>query len=153
MNVRWMRMLLLGLCGALSAFARAGPTDPAGAEFFEKKVRPVLSANCLACHGPEKQKAGLRLDSRAVMLTGGDSGPAIVPGHPEERLEDVVPHVRERARWFRGERLARLGIEKHIPRANQLFVQLCVPEQAVARQVCNLCDGAPRTGIFVRHDF
>jgi mono/diheme cytochrome c family protein len=58
----------------------------AASEFFEKSVRPLLSANCFECHGPKKQKGGLRLDSRAALLTGGDSGPAIVPGKPEASL-------------------------------------------------------------------
>src|SRR4051812_29901588 len=55
-------------------------------EFFEKSVRPVLADQCLKCHGPQKQKGGLRLDSRATALSGGDSGPAIVPGKPDESL-------------------------------------------------------------------
>ncbi|MGC1276181.1 MAG: PSD1 and planctomycete cytochrome C domain-containing protein [Planctomycetaceae bacterium] len=46
-------------------------------EFFEKEVRPVLAERCLKCHGREKQWAGLRLDSRAALLKGGDSGPAV----------------------------------------------------------------------------
>jgi hypothetical protein len=58
--------------------------DGPAIEFFEKEVRPLLSAKCLGCHGSEKQKGGLRLDSRASILAGGDSGPAIVPGKPEE---------------------------------------------------------------------
>src|SRR6266403_603543 len=53
------------------------------AEFFEKHVRPVLAENCFACHGPGKQKGGLRLDSRAGLLAGGDSGPAMVTGNPD----------------------------------------------------------------------
>ena len=53
-------------------------------EFFEAKVRPVLVAHCLDCHGPEKQKGNLRLDSLDAMRTGGDGGPAIAPGEPEE---------------------------------------------------------------------
>ncbi len=57
---------------------------PAQAEFFEKSVRPVLAARCFECHSSQKQKGGLRLDSRAALLTGGDSGPAIVPGKPDE---------------------------------------------------------------------
>jgi mono/diheme cytochrome c family protein len=47
---------------------------------FEQRIRPLLLANCIDCHGPDKQKGGLRLDSRAGWQTGGDSGPAIVPG-------------------------------------------------------------------------
>ncbi len=57
---------------------------PCGAEdageFFEKRIRPVLHEQCVKCHGPEKQKAGLRVDSREALLRGGDSGPALVPG-------------------------------------------------------------------------
>ena len=60
--------------------------DPAAVEFFEKKVRPILSARCQGCHGPNKQKGGLRLDTRAAVLTGGSTGPAIVPGNPKESL-------------------------------------------------------------------
>jgi mono/diheme cytochrome c family protein len=67
-------------------------------ESFEKLVRPVLSANCFTCHGPEKQKGGLRLDSRAAMLTGGDSGPAIVPGHAEQSLLIKAIHYADEPR-------------------------------------------------------
>lgn len=75
---------------SVSAFAAAIP--PEQVEFFEKKVRPVLAAACYKCHGPEKQKAGLRLDSRAAMLKGGDSGPTAVPGKPEE--SDLIKSVK-----------------------------------------------------------
>lgn len=50
---------------------------------FETKVRPVLARNCYSCHGPEKQFAGLRVDSREALLKGGKRGAAIVPGKPE----------------------------------------------------------------------
>jgi hypothetical protein len=55
-------------------------------EFFEKNVRPVLAENCFGCHGPAKRKAGLRVDSLVAILKGGDSGPAVKPGNPEESL-------------------------------------------------------------------
>lgn len=55
-------------------------------EFFEKQVRPVLVEHCHKCHGPTKQWANLRLDSREAMVKGGDSGPAIVSGQPETSL-------------------------------------------------------------------
>ena len=61
-------------------------TDPAGVEFFEKRVRPILSARCQGCHGPAKQKGGLRLDARETVLAGGATGPAVVPGNPGESL-------------------------------------------------------------------
>lgn len=54
--------------------------------FFEAKIRPLLVEHCLKCHGEKKQWAGLRLDSRAALLKGGDSGAAIVPGKPEKSL-------------------------------------------------------------------
>jgi mono/diheme cytochrome c family protein len=54
-------------------------------EQFEKEVRPVLAEQCFKCHGPEKQKGGLRMDRKADMLAGGDSGePAIMPGKGAE---------------------------------------------------------------------
>ena len=43
-------------------------------------IQPVLSEHCGACHGPEKSKGGLRTDSLESLLTGGHSGPAILPG-------------------------------------------------------------------------
>ena len=49
-----------------------------GSAFFEASVRPVLVEQCLKCHGPTKQSGGLRLDSRASILEGGDAGPAVV---------------------------------------------------------------------------
>src|SRR5205823_3956436 len=60
--------------------------DPQAAEFFEKKVRPILANNCLECHGADaaKIKGKFRLTSRAEMLKGGESGPEVVPGDPDK---------------------------------------------------------------------
>jgi cytochrome c553 len=50
---------------------------------YEKQIRPILEANCIDCHGPDKPKARLRVDQRPLLLRGGDSGlPAIAPGSP-----------------------------------------------------------------------
>ncbi len=49
--------------------------------FFENHVRPILADHCVTCHGREKQEGGLRLDTQAGMLTGGDSGVAVVAGN------------------------------------------------------------------------
>jgi hypothetical protein len=89
------RIAIIGLAalGVLTPVSRAGDAkpDPVRLEFFESKVRPVLEAHCLGCHGPGKQKAGLRLDSRPSMMRGGDSGPVLQPGDPEgSRLVEVV---------------------------------------------------------------
>ena len=68
----------------------AAPAEPSreGAEFFEKKIRPLLVERCYECHSAEskKLKGNFRLDSRQGLLKGGDSGPAIVPGAPEKSL-------------------------------------------------------------------
>jgi len=53
---------------------------------FHKQVRPILEASCIECHGVEKQKGNLRMDTRANLLKGGDSGPAIVPGNIDESI-------------------------------------------------------------------
>ena len=55
-------------------------------KFFETAVRPVLATRCYRCHADEKQKGDLRLDSRAGLLNGGESGPAVVAAHPEDSV-------------------------------------------------------------------
>ena len=55
----------------------AGPED---AEYFENRVRPLLADKCQSCHGSLKQQASLRLDTKAGVLSGGESGPAVVAG-------------------------------------------------------------------------
>src|SRR5262245_19749369 len=71
---------------AASPAARADSFSQADLEFFEKKVRPVLVANCQGCHSGTKKRGNLLLISRAGLLKGGDTGPAIVPGSPEKSL-------------------------------------------------------------------
>lgn len=57
----------------------------AGAVDFEKDIRPLLQQRCVACHGPDKQKAGLRLDARAFALQGGSGGPVLLPAAGEKQ--------------------------------------------------------------------
>lgn len=66
--------------------------NPVAAIDYEKDIKPILTENCLDCHGPDKAKSEFRVDQRAVMLRGGDSGlPSIVPGDPEKSyLLEVV---------------------------------------------------------------
>src|SRR5688572_2728266 len=51
---------------------------------FALDIKPLLEANCVSCHGPEKPKGDLRLDSRAAAIKGGDDGAALVPGDPKK---------------------------------------------------------------------
>jgi len=69
-----------------AAKEKARLTSAAEETFFENKVRPLLVAKCVTCHGPKKQHADLRLDSLPGMLKGGESGAAIVPFKPDESL-------------------------------------------------------------------
>jgi hypothetical protein len=83
-------LLLVAVIGWRSLSAAEEP-DRAAAEFFEKKIRPVLVEKCYACHSAEaaksnKLKGGLLLDTREGALLGGESGPAVVPGNVEESL-------------------------------------------------------------------
>src|SRR5690349_21699552 len=73
----------LSTCLATNARA-AEPTQADGMAYFEKHVRPLLVEKCQSCHGPKKQHGGLRVDSRKGMLDGGDNGPALVVGKPEQ---------------------------------------------------------------------
>jgi hypothetical protein len=85
---RLLGMVALAALLSPPADARAGepPDARAAQDFFETSIRPVLAETCQKCHGPGKQSSGLRLDSRQAMLQGGSSGPAIVPGNPDESL-------------------------------------------------------------------
>jgi hypothetical protein len=76
---------LYSLLIMLFLFATPRPSDAADEVSFELQVRPILTAKCLECHGPETQESHLRLDRRSSMLRGGDSGePAIIVGDGEK---------------------------------------------------------------------
>jgi len=67
-----------------AALAADDEAQREGAKFFENEVRPILAQHCFECHGEKKQKGGLRVDHIGYLKTGGDTGPALVPGKPEE---------------------------------------------------------------------
>ncbi|MBC8113088.1 MAG: PSD1 domain-containing protein, partial [Candidatus Saccharimonas sp.] len=62
--------------------------ERAAAEFFEKKIRPLLAKHCYECHAHDKagDSGELAVDSRAALLKGGDRGPIMVAGKPDESL-------------------------------------------------------------------
>jgi hypothetical protein len=83
------RVVLRALAVMVLAQGRLQAGDsPADVDFFESRIRPVLIERCYRCHSASaaKLKGGLRLDSREGVRRGGDTGPAIVPGQPEESL-------------------------------------------------------------------
>ena len=96
MNPSRLPGLLLSLaCAALPTFA-ADDAPREAAAFFEKEVRPILANRCYDCHGEKKQKGGLRVDHIGYLKIGGDTGPALVPGKPEESpLMEAVRHTNE----------------------------------------------------------
>ncbi len=84
----YQALRLLFLSSTVALVVAADPvTDADGLAFFEAKIRPVLADKCYECHSAAKKvKAKLHLDSRAGVLEGGESGPAIVAGQPEKSL-------------------------------------------------------------------
>src|SRR4051794_37800507 len=78
-----MRARLLGcLLVMISTTVWAG--DRSAIERFERTVRPLLIERCVSCHGAQKQRGGLRLDTAEGPANGGDSGPVVVAGKPDE---------------------------------------------------------------------
>jgi mono/diheme cytochrome c family protein len=78
---------MLGLSGLVLvlAFTADSPTE-AQKEFFEQKIRPVLVQHCYKCHSDQAKnpKGDLRVDSRAALLAGGETGPSLVPKNLEK---------------------------------------------------------------------
>lgn len=63
---------------------------------FEKDVKPLFEQTCVKCHGPEKQKGKLRLDSLDTALKGGDNGQCILPGQSgKSKLIHAVARLNE----------------------------------------------------------
>jgi hypothetical protein len=62
--------------------------SPADLQFFEAKIRPLLAEKCYKCHSKQSDKVrgGLLLDTRDAILQGGNTGPSVVPGKPDESL-------------------------------------------------------------------
>ena len=96
---RWMCLsaaaAAFSLAGLLSApravrAADAAAPNPEGVKLFEAKIRPILAEHCVGCHGPEKQKGKLRLDTREGLLKGGMDEDKVVkviePGDPDKSM-------------------------------------------------------------------
>jgi hypothetical protein len=86
----------------------------AAAVDFSKQVLPVLQRACFECHGPEVQKADLRLDSKALAFTTGEHAPVITPGKPDtsEHLRRIsLPRSDKQAMPRRGAPLSAAEID------------------------------------------
>jgi hypothetical protein len=81
-------LVSLGLCvwSGVTKPVLGAPNAEQAAELFELHIRPVLAGTCFKCHGGESISGGLRVDSRDALVAGGERGPAIVPGKPQESL-------------------------------------------------------------------
>jgi hypothetical protein len=74
---------LILLASLLALPVRAA--EPTETLTFEQHVRPLLKAYCFECHGEgEKLRAGLDLRLRRLLVKGGDGGPAVVAGKPDD---------------------------------------------------------------------
>ncbi len=122
--------LALGLVALMPA-AKASD-DPAGLEFFENKIRPILVDNCYSCHSQQsaKIKGGLLLDTREGLLKGGDDGPAIKPGDIEQSL--LIKAVR-----YDGEKLRMPPKDKKLPpekiAALESWVKMGAPDPRISQ--------------------
>ena len=93
MRTRIITVATLGLVSL--GMAQDKPLTRAQVDFFEAKIRPVLATHCFECHG-NKDKGGLKLNSREAALKGGESGAVIVLGKPKQSLLiKAVEHLDE----------------------------------------------------------
>lgn len=91
-----LMVILLCLLSPI-AVAAADPPTPEQIAFFEAKVRPIFVENCYECHSAnaDEVEGELLLDSKWGWMTGGESGPAIIPGNLEESLVIDAVHYKE----------------------------------------------------------
>ncbi len=93
MIVRCSAILFISLFASSANAQPTAKTDPSQLrDFFETKVRPVLAENCYKCHGPEKQRSGIRVDGRAHLLKGNEVGPLIVVG--DSKKSSLIKAIR-----------------------------------------------------------
>lgn len=134
-------LLLAGLPLIHGVNLAAQASAASGVSFFEEKIRPLLATRCYKCHGPSKQKSGLRLDHISFLLKGGERGPALVPGKPgETRILTAISYKVEELKMPPKNRLA-----DHDSEALRRWVAMgapwpeeAVPTRAVAKRVFDL---------------
>jgi uncharacterized membrane protein len=80
---------------AVVPMASGSDAEESPQAFYTERIKPMIAESCLRCHGPTRQRAGLRLDSREAVLRGGHSA-IVVPGDPSKsRLIDALAYEDE----------------------------------------------------------
>jgi len=103
--VTFAAMFVLGMTNKVGGGEKSVSSEQG--RFFETNIRPLLVDQCQKCHGPKKQQAGLRLDSRENILQGGESGAAAVPGQPEKSLMILaIRHAHKTLKMPEGKKLS-----------------------------------------------
>src|SRR5258708_27485516 len=104
-------LMTAGFAGCVLAAAAVCGAEPVD---FVRDIKPILESACLNCHGPEKPKGELRLDTRTGAHKGGRKGGALVPGKAEESLlftTTTLPAASDVVMSPKGEPLAKSQIE------------------------------------------
>ena len=100
------RLLILSLLLVSMQFFTQATAFASDDDVYVKQIKPLLRDKCFSCHGANKQEGGLRLDAASLIQRGGDSGPILVAGKPEQSLllrritagdEDRMPPASEGA--------------------------------------------------------
>ena len=134
-GTKWQGATLALARGRDPAAVSSGKPDADSLAFFENRVRPLLIARCVKCHGPKKAEGGLRLDSQQGLLRGGDGGGVVVPGDPaRSRLMKAV----------RREGEVKMPPETKLGRLEIADLQRWVRNGAAWPQGMMLADGGPR---------
>ena len=79
-----MRCLWISLVAAFAVSVNIAHADDD--LLFREQIAPILEKRCVSCHSAKVAKGGLSLDSRAALFKGGDGGPPVEPGRPDESL-------------------------------------------------------------------
>ena len=138
-------VLLVGSISGLATAATAHAADSDRDRFFRERIEPVLRAECYRCHSEqaERVRGGLLLDSRAGVLRGGDSGPAVTPGNAGESL--LIQALRHEGGRAMPPRKARLSVSTIADFVK--WVDMGVPDPR-AEAACSALDEARRHWAF-----
>src|SRR3984885_2352728 len=81
-NTWWAAVGLI--LASVACLPTVGVAEAGSPVDYARQVKPILTRHCVSCHGATKPKGGLRLDTAAAALLGGESGPVVLPGQGEK---------------------------------------------------------------------